>query len=123
MKNTLEDNYPTHFKVHGETKSAGYITRSLVTTISSLRHLIINSNAGAARLNLSQQDLEMTPEQLATNIARHYPTKRAFIEDFNRRTEVGLDETTLSRQLSGRIGLGMGWKAAYTLFFEYILQP
>lgn len=65
----------------------------------------------------------MTPQKLSENIARHFPTKRAFIEEFNLRTEVGLDETTLSRQLSGRIGLGMGWKAAYTLFFDYILQP
>jgi hypothetical protein len=65
----------------------------------------------------------MTTEQLSANIARHFSTRRAFIEDFNLRTEVGLDETTLSRQLSGRIGLGKGWVAAYTLFFEYILQP
>ena len=65
----------------------------------------------------------MTPQQLSDNIARHFPTRRAFIEDFNLRTEVGLDETTLSRQLSGRIGLGKGWIAAYTLFFDYILEP
>lgn len=65
----------------------------------------------------------MTPQQLSDKIARHYPTRRAFLEEFNLCTEVGLDETTLSRQLSGGIGLGMGWKAAYTLFFNYILQP
>ena len=65
----------------------------------------------------------MTIEQLSTNIARHFPTRRAFIADFNLRTDNTLDETTLSRQLSGRIGLGNGWKAAYTLFFDYILEP
>ena len=65
----------------------------------------------------------MTPQQLSDNIARHFPTRRAFMEDFNLRTEVGLDETTLSRQLSAKIGLGKGWTAAYTLFFDYILNP
>lgn len=65
----------------------------------------------------------MTPQQLSNNIARHFPTRREFIENFNLLAEAGLNETTLSRQLSGRIGLGMGWKAAYTLFFDYILQP
>jgi len=61
----------------------------------------------------------MTQQQLATNIARHFPTRRAFVEELNFQAEFNaLDETTLSRQLSGRIGLGNGWKAAYTLFFE-----
>jgi len=61
----------------------------------------------------------MTPEQLATNIARHFLTRRAFIECFNKYAGFeALNETTLSRQLSGRIGLGNGWKAAYTLIFE-----
>ena len=65
----------------------------------------------------------MTPQQLSDNIATHFKTRREFIEDFNLRTEVGLNETTLSRQLSGKIGLGKGWVAAYTLFFDYILAP
>jgi len=65
----------------------------------------------------------MTSQQLSDNISTHFPTRRAFIDDFNLRTDVGLDETTLSRQLSGKIGLGKGWIAAYTLFFDYILSP
>lgn len=61
----------------------------------------------------------MTPQQLAENINRYFPTRRAFIECFNMYVEFeALNETTLSRQLSGRIGLGSGWKAAYTLIFE-----
>lgn len=61
----------------------------------------------------------MTPQQLSDNIARHFPTRRAFIEELNFHAEFNaLDETTLSRQLSGKIGLGNGWRVAYTLFFE-----
>ena len=61
----------------------------------------------------------MTTEQLSANIARHFSTRRAFIEAINLQAEFGaLNETTLSRQLSGRVALSNGWRVAYTLFFE-----
>jgi hypothetical protein len=61
----------------------------------------------------------MTTEQLSANIARHFPTRRAFIEAINLQAEFkALNETTLSRQLSGRVAMSNGWRVAYTLFFE-----
>lgn len=64
----------------------------------------------------------MTSTQLKTHI-QTYPTRRAFIAEFNKM--VGddlLDEVTLSRQLSDdddqRIKISRAWMAAYGLFFK-----
>lgn len=65
----------------------------------------------------------MTTTEIKENIYTHFKTNREFIKDFNQRTGVGLNETTLSRQLSGKIRIGKGWMAAYIFFFDYILAP
>ena len=60
----------------------------------------------------------MTKETLKTAIDGAFETRRAFIAAFNETAGVdALDETTLSRQLSGRIALSGGYAAAYGLFF------
>ena len=60
----------------------------------------------------------MTTEQLKATIEARYQSKRAFVADFNETVEfAALDETTLSRQLSGNIGISKFAAAAYTLFF------
>lgn len=60
----------------------------------------------------------MTTETIKANIEARYKSKRAFILAFNEASGEELDETTLSRQLSGKIALSAGWRAAYTLFFK-----
>jgi hypothetical protein len=61
----------------------------------------------------------MTTDPLTANIARFFPTHRAFIAAFNWYAGFeALNETTLSRQLSGRVALSNGWKAAYAIVFE-----
>lgn len=59
--------------------------------------------------------------QLKSLTAR-FPTNRAFIEAFNAAAGFeALDETVLSRQLSGKRNLSKAWKAAYKLF-EMVLN-
>ena len=60
----------------------------------------------------------MTTEKLLSLIQARFETRRAFIVAFNEASGEELDETTLSRQLSGKIALSAGWRAAYTLFFK-----
>ena len=59
----------------------------------------------------------MTTEYLKEQIAAHYPTRRAFSVAFNDAAGfAALNESILSRQLSGRVALSVGWQAAYTIF-------
>ena len=60
----------------------------------------------------------MHTEKLLSLIQARFETRRAFIVAFNEASGEELDETTLSRQLSGKIALSAGWRAAYTLFFK-----
>lgn len=61
----------------------------------------------------------MTTTTLKQTIEARYKSKRAFIVEFNDKAGFeALDETTLSRQLSGRVSLSAAWKCAYKFFFE-----
>ena len=61
----------------------------------------------------------MTTETIKATIEARYKSKRAFIIAFNQKAGFeALDETALSRQLSERVALSNGWKAAYKLFFD-----
>lgn len=61
----------------------------------------------------------MTTETIKANIEARYKSKRAFILAFNEYAGFeALDESVLSRQLSERVNLSNGWKAAYKFFFD-----
>lgn len=61
----------------------------------------------------------MNTETLKATIEARYKSKRAFILAFNECAGFeALDESVLSRQLSERVNLSNGWKAAYNLFFN-----
>ena len=61
----------------------------------------------------------MTTETLKATIEARYKSKRAFIIALNKQSGFeALDETTLSRQLSGRVALSAAWKCAYKFFFD-----
>jgi hypothetical protein len=61
----------------------------------------------------------MTGHELRQQIQSLFNTSRDFVAAFNKAAGFGaLDETTLSRQLSGRVSLSRGWIAAYTFFFQ-----
>lgn len=61
----------------------------------------------------------MSRDQLKTQIEARFQSKRAFVLAFNEKVKFeAIDETTLSRQLSGRVKLSHGWQAAYILFFQ-----
>lgn len=61
----------------------------------------------------------MQIEIIKATIEARYKSKRAFIIAFNQKAGFeALDETALSRQLSERVALSNGWKAAYKLFFD-----
>lgn len=61
----------------------------------------------------------MNKEKLAILINAHYISKRAFINSFNNTVGFNaLDETVLSRQLSGGRALSAAWKCAYILYFN-----
>lgn len=61
----------------------------------------------------------MTTTALKATIEARYLSRRAFIIAFNQQAGFdALDETTLSRQLSGRVSLSAAWKCAYKFFFE-----
>ena len=65
----------------------------------------------------------MQIETLKSTMEARYKSKRAFIIAFNEQAGFdALDETTLSRQLSGRVSLSAAWKCAYKFFFEKSLQ-
>ena len=59
---------------------------------------------------------------LRTAIEARYTSNRAFCVAFEQATGVKLDETTLSRQLSGRVALSGFALAAYRLFFDRIAE-
>lgn len=59
-----------------------------------------------------------TATDLRTAIKARYASNRAFCAAFSEASGVTLIEQTLSRQLSGRVNLSGGWKAAYNLYFE-----
>lgn len=61
----------------------------------------------------------MDKERLTELIEGKFPTKRAFIDEFNKQGG-DLDETVLSSQLSGKRGLSKAWIAAYRIFFNLI---
>lgn len=62
----------------------------------------------------------ITPADLRFAILARYESNRAFCVAFNKATGVKLDETTLSRQLSGRVALSGFALAAYRLFFDRV---
>jgi hypothetical protein len=61
----------------------------------------------------------MSKEQLYTLIESRYKSRRAFIEDFNEKVNPStlLNENSLSRYLSGKVGLSGLAEAAFILFF------
>ena len=63
-----------------------------------------------------------TEQDLRQAIEARYTSNRAFCVAFEQVTGVKLDETTLSRQLSGRIALSGFALAAYRLFFQVYEQ-
>ena len=63
----------------------------------------------------------MSKETLAEQIDATFSTRRRFVEAFNSAAECeALDETTLSRQINGRIAISGGFAAAYMFFFALI---
>ena len=63
-----------------------------------------------------------TAQDLRQSIAARFISNRAFCIAFEQATGVKLDETTLSRQLSGRVALSGFALAAYRLFFDRIAE-
>jgi hypothetical protein len=60
----------------------------------------------------------MSKEALKARIDADFSTRRRFVEAFNVAAECeALDETTLSRQINGRIAISGGFAAAYVFFF------
>jgi len=61
----------------------------------------------------------MHKEQLKKEIEARFQSRRAFVFSFNEKAGfAALDETTLSRQVSGRVGLSAAWQCAYLFFFS-----
>jgi hypothetical protein len=65
----------------------------------------------------------MTKEQIAKLIDKEYESRRAFISHFNKAAgEEALNESQLSHQLAGKIGLTKAWRAAYAIFFKRLQE-
>ncbi len=61
----------------------------------------------------------MTKHQLLLEIEARFKTKRAFVLAFNEKAGfAALDETTLSRQISGKVGLSAFAQAAFIFYFS-----
>lgn len=61
----------------------------------------------------------MSREELKQQIDAAFETRRDFIKAFNEAASADvLNETTLSRQLHGKIALSGGYLAAYVFFFQ-----
>lgn len=61
----------------------------------------------------------MTKETLLHEIETRFPSRRAFVSAFNEAAGFeALHETTLSRQISGSLGITNFARAAYVLFFS-----
>lgn len=68
----------------------------------------------AGNLNL----IKMTKEQLKSEIETRFQLRRAFVSAFNEKAGFeALNETVLSRQLSGGRSLSAAWQCAYLFFF------
>lgn len=96
-----------------------WILQTLGWNARQLDSIRINKNKPPARRIISAglNFQSMTTEQLKQQITANYPTRRAFIVAFNDAAGfAALNESILSRQLSGRVALSIGWQAAYTLF-------
>lgn len=60
----------------------------------------------------------MTKEHLKKEIETRFPSRRAFVSAFNEKAGFeALNETVLSRQLSGGRSLSAAWQSAYCFFF------
>jgi hypothetical protein len=61
----------------------------------------------------------MNKEKLKTEIETRFPSRRAFVAAFNEAAGFeAIDETVLSRQLSGGRSLSAAWQCAYLFFFS-----
>ena len=62
----------------------------------------------------------MTKEQLLSLIEARHKTRRAFVLAFNERAGfAALNETTLSRQISGKVRLSAFAQAAFIFYFSF----
>ena len=61
----------------------------------------------------------MTKESLKTEIETRFQSRRAFVSSFKEKAGFeALNETVLSRQLSGGRSLSAAWQCAYLFFFS-----